>query len=45
MIATVCVKDCGLHSQKIDTIIVLHVLLVNSILHMLKFREKLRHEH
>jgi len=37
-----CVKDRGLHSQKIDAIIFMHDSLVNSILHMWKFREKIR---
>jgi len=31
--------------KNIDTIIFLHVSLVNSILHVSKFRKKLRHEH
>jgi len=41
---TVCVKDRGLHSQKIETIIFLNDSLENSILHMWKFRKNLRLE-
>jgi len=37
-----CVKDRGLHSQKINVIIFLHDSLVNSIHHMWKFRKKLK---
>ena len=34
ILATVCVKDCGLHSQKYQYHNILHVSLVNLILHM-----------